>query len=52
VPYWEEATRAPSAVGKKESAAVASAHFSYGLGSARAIMINFVHFIESYENAQ
>ena len=24
----------------------------YRLGSARAIMINFVHFIESYENAQ
>ena len=24
----------------------------YRLGSARAIMINFLHFIESYENAQ
>ena len=27
VSYWEEATRAPSAVGKKESAAVASLTF-------------------------
>ena len=24
----------------------------YRLGTPRAIMINFVHFIESYENAQ
>ena len=25
---------------------------TYRLGTPRAIMINFVHFIESYENAQ